>query len=181
MLGALVLGAPYICYEIWKFIAPALYEREKKPVRKAFLFAGTLFYVGLAVGYFVLLPFIVDFFQSYTVSKMVKNTISLSSYISTFFSTVFSMGLAFEFPAVILALSSMGLLHRSTLQKHRKHALVILMIIAAAITPADIMSMIVVTIPLYLLYEFSILICRKDEPEDAGADESGADNEDGKE
>ncbi len=166
MLGALVFGAPYICYEIWKFIAPALYEREKRPVRKAFLFAGTLFYVGLAVGYFVLLPFIVDFFQGYTVSSMVKNTISLSSYISTFFSTVFSMGLAFEFPAVILALSSMGLLHRSTLRKYRKHALVILMIIAAAITPADIMSMIVVTIPLYLLYEFSILICRKDEPED---------------
>ena len=183
LLGALVLGAPYICYEIWKFIAPALYERERKPVRKAFLFAGALFYVGLAVGYFVLLPFIVDFFQGYTVSKLVKNTISLSSYISTFFSTVFSMGLAFEFPAVILALSSMGILHRSTLQKHRKHALVVLMIIAAAITPADIMSMIVVTVPLYLLYEFSILICRRDEPEnegDAEADESEADEGDNK-
>lgn len=167
LLGALVFGAPYICYELWKFIAPALYEKEKKPVRKAFLFAGTLFYVGLAVGYFILLPFIVEFFQSYTVSSMVKNTISLSSYISTFFSTVFSMGLAFEFPAVILALSSMGLLHKSTLKSHRKHALVILMIIAAAITPADIMSMIVVTVPLYLLYEFSILICRKDEQEDS--------------
>lgn len=167
LLGALVFGAPYICYELWKFIAPALYEKEKKPVRKAFLFAGTLFYVGLAVGYFILLPFIVEFFQSYTVSSMVKNTISLSSYISTFFSTVFSMGHAFEFPAVILALSSMGLLHKSTLKSHRKHALVILMIIAAAITPADIMSMIVVTVPLYLLYEFSILICRKDEQEDS--------------
>ena len=177
MLGALVFAAPYICYELWKFIAPALYENEKRPVRKAFLFAGTLFYVGLAVGYFILLPFIVDFFQSYTVSSMVKNTISLSSYISTFFSTVFSMGLAFEFPSVILALSSMGLLHRSTLKSHRKHALVVLMIIAAAITPADIMSMIVVTVPLYLLYEFSILICRKDEPEEEEDDEDAADGE----
>lgn len=176
MLGALVFAAPYICYELWKFIAPALYENEKRPVRKAFVFAGTLFYVGLAVGYFILLPFIVDFFQSYTVSSMVKNTISLSSYISTFFSTVFSMGLAFEFPSVILALSSMGLLHRSTLKSHRKHALVVLMIIAAAITPADIMSMIVVTVPLYLLYEFSILICRKDEPEDDD-DEDAEDGE----
>lgn len=82
------------------------------------------------------------------------------------------MGLAFEFPAVILGLSSLGLLHRGTLKKYRRHALVVLMIIAAAITPADIMSMIVVTIPLYLLYEFSILICRKDEPE---ADEEDAD------
>ena len=172
MLGALVFAAPYICYELWKFIAPALYENEKRPVRKAFMFAGTLFYVGLAVGYFILLPFIVDFFQSYTVSDMVKNTISLSSYISTFFSTVFSMGLAFEFPSVILALSSMGLLHKSTLKTHRKHALIVLMIIAAAITPADIMSMIVVTVPLYLLYEFSILICRKDEPEDGDDDET---------
>lgn len=171
MLGALVFGAPYICYEIWRFVAPALYEKEKKPVRRAFLFAGALFYVGLLVGYFVLLPFIVDFFQGYTVSSLVKNTISLSSYISTFFSTVFSMGLAFEFPAVILALSSMGLLHRSTLKKYRKHALVVLMVIAAAITPADVMSMIIVTIPLYLLYEFSILICRKDEPEDEDEEE----------
>lgn len=179
MLGALVFAAPYICYELWKFIAPALYENEKRPVCKAFLFAGTLFYVGLLVGYFILLPFIVDFFQSYTVSSMVKNTISLSSYISTFFSTVFSMGLAFEFPSVILALSSMGLLHRSTLKSHRKHALVVLMIIAAAITPADIMSMIVVTVPLYLLYEFSILICRKDEPEEEEDDEDAADGENG--
>lgn len=178
MLGALVFAAPYICYELWKFIAPALYENEKRPVRKAFLFAGTLFYVGLLVGYFILLPFIVDFFQSYTVSSMVKNTISLSSYISTFFSTVFSMGLAFEFPSVILALSSMGLLHRSTLKSHRRHALVVLMIIAAAITPADIMSMIVVTVPLYLLYEFSILICRKDEP-DKEDDDDDADGKNG--
>ena len=185
MLGAVVFSAPYICYEIWKFIAPALYDRERKPVRKAFFFAGTLFYVGLAVGYFILLPFIVDFFQGYTVSKMVKNTTSLSSYISTFFSTVFSMGLAFEFPAVILALSSMGILHKSTLQRHRKHALVVLMIIAAAITPADIMSMIVVTIPLYLLYEFSILMCRKEndqtnlEDDDENAAETGSSDDDG--
>lgn len=173
MLGALVFGAPYICYELWKFISPALYEKEKAAVRKAFLFAGGLFYIGLAVGYFILLPFIVDFFQGYTVSSMVKNTISLSSYISIFFSTVFSMGLAFEFPAVILGLSSLGLLHRGTLKKYRRHALVVLMIIAAAITPADIMSMIVVTVPLYLLYEFSILICRKDEPEADEEDASG--------
>lgn len=166
LLGALVFGAPYICFELWKFIAPALYEKEKKAVRKAFLFAGCLFYVGLAVGYCILLPFIVDFFQGYTVSSLVTNTISLSSYISTFFSTVFSMGLAFEFPSVIMVLSNLGLLHKSTLKKYRRHALVVLMIIAAAITPADLMSMIVVTIPLYLLYEFSILICRKDEPED---------------
>lgn len=176
MLGALVFGAPYICYELWKFISPALYEKEKSSVRKAFFFAGGLFYLGLCVGYFILLPFIVDFFQGYTVSEMVKNTISLSSYISIFFSTVFSMGLAFEFPAVILALSSLGLLHRGTLKKYRRHALVVLMIIAAAITPADIMSMIVVTIPLYLLYEFSILICRKDEPEpeDVSGKQAGA-------
>lgn len=171
LLGALVFGAPYICFELWKFIAPALYEKEKPAVRKAFLFAGCLFYVGLAVGYFILLPFIVDFFQGYTVSSLVTNTISLSSYISTFFSTVFSMGLAFEFPSVIMVLSNLGLLHKSTLKKYRKHALVVLMIIAAAITPADLMSMIVVTIPLYLLYEFSILICRKDEPEDYDEDE----------
>ncbi len=173
LLGAVVLGAPFICFELWKFIAPALYEKEKKAVKHAFVFAGCLFYVGLAVGYFILLPFIVDFFQGYAVSSLVVNTISLSSYISTFFSSVFSMGLAFEFPSVIMVLSSLGLMHKSTLKKYRKHALVVLMIIAAAITPADLMSMIVVTIPLYLLYEFSILICRKDEPveEDDGDDD----------
>ena len=163
LLAALVLATPYILFELWKFIAPALYEREKRKIRFAFLFAGGLFYAGLVTGYFILLPFILNFFNGYVVSDLVKNTISLTSYMSSFFSSLFSMGVAFELPAVVLVLSELGLIDREFLKKYRKHALVVILIIAAFITPADLLSMFIVALPLYLLYEFSILICKKGE------------------
>ena len=160
LLAALVLATPYILFELWKFIAPALYEREKRKIRFAFLCAGGLFYAGLVTGYFILLPFILNFFNGYVVSDLVKNTISLTSYMSSFFSSLFSMGVAFELPAVVLVLSELGLIDREFLKKYRKHALVVILIIAAFITPADLLSMFIVALP---LYEFSILICKKGE------------------
>ena len=101
--------------------------------------------------------------NGYVVSDLVKNTISLTSYMSSFFSSLFSMGVAFELPAVVLVLSELGLIDREFLKKYRKHALVVILIIAAFITPADLLSMFIVALPLYLLYEFSILICKKGE------------------
>lgn len=162
LLAAVIITAPYILFELWKFIAPALYAREKKKVRSAFLFAGVLFYAGLVTGYFILLPFILNFFDNYSVSQMVTNTISLDSYMSMFFSSLFSMGVAFELPAAMLILSQLGLVTKEMLKKYRRYALVAILVIAACITPADLLSMFVVALPLYLLYEFSILICKKE-------------------
>ena len=163
-LCALVLSVPYLIYEIWKFVLPALYENEKKSVRRALGFASVLFYIGLAVAYSVIFPFMLNFFASYQVSPDVPNNFSLSSYISMFISTMLAFGIVFEFPAVIAALSSLGIVSRSLLKQYRKHAFVVILILSAVITPSgDPFTMMVVCLPLYLLYELSILIC-KDKP-----------------
>lgn len=163
----LVLAFPYIIYEIWRFIAPALYEREIKAVRKAFGFASLLFYLGVAVGYCIVLPITLNFFQSYSVSDSVVNTISLQSYISMLTSMVLLFGLVFEFPTVLAVLSKMGIVHREMLRKYRKHAIVAILIVAAVITPADPFSMLIAALPLYLLYELSVLVCARKKEEAA--------------
>ncbi len=161
---ALILTFPYLVYEIWRFVAPALYENEKKAVRGAFSFASTLFYAGIAVGYFVIMPLMLNFFADYRVSDSVPNTFSLSSYISLFTSTVLIFGIVFEFPTVIAALSAMGVITKETLKQYRRHALLAVVVLAAVITPTgDPFSLFVVSVPLYMLYEFSILICREGE------------------
>lgn len=158
---ALTVTFPYIVYEIWRFIAPALYEREKKAVRGAFLFASVLFYIGVAVGYALVFPLMLNFFSGYQVSPDVPNTFSLSSYISMFTSMVLVFGIVFEFPTVAVVLSSIGILSRSTLKKYRRHAICAVLILAAVITPSgDPFSLLVVSVPLYMLYEFSVLLCR---------------------
>lgn len=156
---ALILVFPYLIYEIWRFIAPALYENEKRAVKGAFAFASVLFYVGIAVGYFIIFPLMLNFFADYQVSPEVPNTFSLSSYISLFTSTVLVFGIVFEFPTVIAVLSRLGVISRDTLKRFRRHAICAVVILAAVITPTgDPFSLFVVSVPLYLLYEFSILI-----------------------
>ena len=157
----LVVAFPYIVWELWRFIAPALYAKEKKSVRGAFLMASFLFYAGVAVGYFLVLPVCVQFFMNYTVSPDVANNITLNSYMSLFMSTVLMIGLVFEFPTLIVILSHIGLVSRKMLRKGRRYAIVVVLIIAALVTPADPMSMIVVAAPLYLLYEIAILCCKQ--------------------
>ena len=164
MLCGLVVAFPYVVWEIWKFIAPALYENEKKAVRKAFGLSSLLFYLGVAVGYFVVLPVCLMFFVNFSVSDAVVNTISLSSYMSLFTSMVFLIGILFEFPTVILVLSSLGVVTRDNLKQWRKYAFVIILVLAAFITPSDPFSMFVLAIPLYGLFEFSILLCRRKAP-----------------
>ena len=159
---ALILTFPYLVYEVWSFVAPALYEKEKKAVRGSFVFAGFLFYTGLLVGYAVILPLMINFFAGYQVSPDVPNTFSLSSYISLLTSTVMIFGIVFEFPTVIAILSALGIVTKDTLQSHRRHAICAVVILAALITPSgDPFSLMVCTLPLYLLYEFSILICKR--------------------
>ncbi len=161
VLCGLVLAFPYIIWEIWKFIAPALYQNEKKAVKKAFTLSSGLFYLGVAVGYCIVLPVCLLFFMNYTVSDAIANTITLGSYMSLFVSMVFLIGLLFEFPSVILVLSTLGIVNRNQLKGLRKYAAVVVLILSALITPSDPFSMFVLALPLYGLYEFSILLCKK--------------------
>ena len=155
----LVIAFPYIIYEIWKFIAPALYDNEMRSVRKAFLGSALLFYAGVATGFCLIFPVTLSFFQSYTVSDAIANTITLNSYISMFSSMVILFGIVFEFPVLIAILSNMGIVTREMLTKYRKHAFVGVLIVAAVITPADPFSMLIAAAPLYLLYELSVIVC----------------------
>lgn len=160
VLCGTVLSFPYIIFELWKFIAPALYEHEKKAIKKAFWLSSGLFYLGVAVGYFVVLPVCLMFFVNFSVSDAIVNTISLSSYMSMFTSMVFLIGILFEFPTIILVLSTLDIVHRPQLRKGRRYAVVAVLLLAALITPSDPFSMFVLAIPLYGLYELSILLCK---------------------
>ena len=160
-LCALVLTFPYLIYKLWEFIAPALYEKERKAARKAFIFASCLFYLGVVVGYILIFPLMLNFFADYQVSSAVPNTFSLSSYISLLTSLVITFGIVFEFPTVAALLSSLGVLTKETMRKYRRHAICAVVILAAVITPSgDPFSLAVVALPLYLLYEFSVFICK---------------------
>ena len=162
LVCALILTFPYIVYELWKFIAPALYDNERKAIRGAFSFASVLFYIGLTVGYTVIFPLMINFFAGYQVTPDVPNTFSLSSYISLFSSTVLIFGIVFQFPTLIAVLSALGVVTREALRQYRRHAVCAVVVLAALITPSgDPFSLLVVTIPLYMLYEFSILICKR--------------------
>ena len=154
-----VIAFPYIIYEIWKFIAPALYDNEMRSVRKAFLGSALLFYAGAATGFCLIFPVTLSFFQGYTVSDTIANTVTLNSYISMFSSMVILFGIVFEFPVLIAILSNMGIVTKDTLKKYRKYAFVGVLIVAAIITPADPFSMLIAAAPLYLLYELSVFVC----------------------
>lgn len=159
----LIVAFPYMIYEIWRFVAPALYEKERSAVKKAFGFASLLFYTGVALGYFFVFPVTLSFFQGYSISDAVSNTFSIQSYISMLTSMVLLFGIVFEFPAVLAVLSRMGLVTRSSLRKYRRHAIVAILIVSAIITPADPVSMLIAAAPLYLLYELSVFVCAKED------------------
>ena len=158
----LVLSFPYIIWELWKFVAPALYTHEKRGVRRAFAFSSLLFFVGVLIGYVFIFPLSIRFLGTYQVSDIVANEISLNSYISMFVTLILTMGLVFEMPVLAHVLSRFGVITRQFLRKYRRHAIIVVLILSAIITPsADAFTMIMVAIPLYFLYEFSILVCKK--------------------
>lgn len=163
-LLAIIVTFPYLLFKIWQFIAPALYENEKKKIRKAFLFASGLFYFGITVGFTLIFPLMLNFFANYEISSSVPNTFSITSYFSLLTSMVFTFGIVFEFPTLVALLSALGILRKETMKKYRRHAICAVVILAAVITPSgDPFSMTVVAIPLYLLYEFSVFVCKTGE------------------
>ena len=161
LLCAAVLVFPYMVYQVWKFIAPALYSNEKNAIGKAFLLSSFLFYAGVVISYLIIIPLMLNFFSGYQVSGDVPNMFSLSSYISIFTSMALTFGIVFEFPILTILLSNLGLLHRESMNQYRRHAVCAIVVLAAVITPSgDPFSLAIVALPLYLLYEFSVLICK---------------------
>ena len=162
-LGGLVISFPYVFYQIWSFIKPGLKQREKKMVNGLVFYVSLLFFLGILFGYFIVAPLSVQFFGSYQISNQIENNFTIGSYMSTIFSTVFYSGLFFLLPVVSYLLTKIGLINVSFLVKYRKHAIVAILILAAIITPPDIASQIIVSIPIIILYEIGILVSKRAE------------------
>ncbi|MDR0732876.1 MAG: twin-arginine translocase subunit TatC [Dysgonamonadaceae bacterium] len=164
---ALILICPYILFEIWRFVSPALYKHEKNNVRWVFLFGSLMFFAGCLVGYGLIFPMTLRFLYSYTLSDVIRNTVSLDSYMDNFLILVFVMGLIFEMPLISWLLSQIGILKKSFFKTYRRHAVVALLMLAAVITPTgDPFTLSLVFIPLYALYELSILLVKADPKEE---------------
>ena len=171
---ALILTFPYLVFEIWRFVNPALYSHEKNKVRSACIFGTLMFFIGCFLGYSIIYPITFRFLSTYQLSPDIKNQISLDSYMDNFLMMIFIMGVMFELPLISWLLSKLGLVTRAFFRRYRRHAIVILLVLAAFITPSgDPFTLGVVFIPLYILYELSYFLVKEEEeePEDEENDE----------
>jgi sec-independent protein translocase protein TatC len=158
-VAGFILAAPYVLWEIWRFIKPALHEKERKYSKGVVFFSSSLFFLGVLFGYYVIVPLSINFLGSYQVSADVKNMIAMDSFVSTVTTITFASGIVFELPIVIYFLTQIGLMTPQFMRTYRKHAMVIILIVAAVITPSpDVTSQLLVAFPLYLLYELSIFV-----------------------
>ncbi|MEN9445361.1 MAG: hypothetical protein RIS47_2252 [Bacteroidota bacterium] len=160
IVAGLILAFPYIFWQFWSFVQPALYNTEQRHARGAVFWSSLLFMLGVLFGFYLIVPLSVHFLGSYNVSDQVVNQISLISYISTVTSVVLAAGVIFELPILIFFLAKAGLVTPQFLRNYRKHALVVILIVSAVITPPDVFSQILVSGPLFLLYEASIVITK---------------------
>jgi len=177
----IMIAFPYICWEIWRFVKPGLQIKERKYSRGAVAAVSVLFFFGVMFGFYVTAPWMVYFLANYSISDMVINEFDITSYVSTVVMLVFGSGLLFQLPVVIYFLTKVGIVTPEFLRKYRKHSIIIILIVAAIVTPPDPLSQMLITIPLYLLFEVSILISSavarrkaKEEAEELLAEQSSA-------
>ena len=161
ILGGLIVAFPFVFYQLWGFVKPGLKQNEINTVRGIVGFVSVLFFLGILFGYYVVAPLSVQFLGNWQMTDDIKNIITINSYLKTVISTIFFTGLFFLLPVVILIFSKLGLVTPAFLKKYRKHAFVAVLIIAAIITPPDLFTQIVVSIPILLLYELGIMISKR--------------------
>lgn len=158
--AGIIVAFPYILYELWKFISPGLRENERKSSRGFIVIASFLFFIGVLFGYYVISPLSINFLGNYQVSAEVKNQFDLESYIALVRTSVLACGIVFELPIIMYILTKIGLVTPEALRKYRKISIVIILILSAVITPPDVVSQIIVAIPILILYEVSIHISK---------------------
>lgn len=161
IMGGIVLAFPFIFYQIWSFVKPGLKKNEKSVAKGLVLFVSLLFFTGIAFGYFVVAPLCVQFFGNFKMSDMIENKFTIKSFMSTVLSTVFYTGILFLLPVVTYIFSKLGVLSAAFLRKYRKHAIVGVLILSALITPPDLISQVIVGIPIAILYEAGIIIAAR--------------------
>lgn len=169
-LGGIVVTFPYLFYQIWAFVKPGLKFKEKNLARGIVFYVSLLFFLGILFGYYIVAPLSIQFFGSYQMSTKIENIFTVNSYMSTILSTVFYCGLFFLLPVVTYLLTKIGLFDSAFLRKYRKHAIVIILILAAIITPPDVISQVIVSIPIFILYEIGIVVSKRVEKQKSKED-----------
>ena len=169
-VGGMIIAFPYVFYEFWRFVKPALTKKELNKTKGVIFWVSLLFFIGILFGYFVLAPYTVNFFANFQLDENIENRWTVTSYIDTLVPLILGTGLAFQLPLVMFFLAKIGLMSAGFLRKYRKYAIVIILIVAGVITPPDVISQVICTIPLLLLYEISIWLTAKVEKEKAKAE-----------
>jgi sec-independent protein translocase protein TatC len=166
-VGGIIVAFPYIFWEFWRFIKPALTKKELSKTRGVIFWVSFLFFLGITFGYFIIAPYTVNFFANFQLDDNIENRWTITSYIDTLVPLILGTGLAFQLPLVMFFLAKVGLMSPDFLRRNRKYAIVIILILAGIITPPDVISQIICTIPLMLLYEISIWLTAKVQKEKA--------------
>ncbi|MFT6981764.1 MAG: sec-independent protein translocase protein TatC [Crocinitomicaceae bacterium] len=161
IMGGFVLAFPFIFYQIWSFVKPGLKQNEKGIAGGIVIYVSILFFLGIAFGYFVVAPLCVQFFGNYVISDDIKNNFTISSYLGLVLSTIFYTGLLFLLPVVSYLFTKLGVVSSDFLKKYRKHAIIGILILSALITPPDLISQVIVGIPIVLLYEVGIFVSKR--------------------
>ncbi len=170
-LVGIILAMPFLLFQIWKFVKPALNNKESKGTKGFVFYTGFLFACGILFGYFILCPISINFFARYTLSPLVKNEINIQSIVGFMSLLVLGTGLIFELPVLMYFLARIGIISSAFLKKYRKYAFVIILIVAAIVTPPDIVSQVILTIPLYMLFEIGVIITKRVEAKKQKAEE----------
>ena len=161
LIGGFIIAFPYVFWQFWKFVKPALTKKELRSTSGVIFWVSFLFFTGVLFGYFVIAPYTVSFFANFQLDTNIENRWTITSYLDTLVPLILGTGLAFQLPLVMYFLSKVGIVGSAFLKKYRKHAIVIMLIVAGVITPPDVLSQIIVTLPLILLYEVSIVLAKK--------------------
>lgn len=160
LIGGLIVSFPFTFYQIWSFIKPGLKSKEVKATRWIVFNASLLFFSGILFGYFLISPLCVQFFGGYKLTAEIQNNFTISSYMSMITTSTFLSGLFFELPVIMYLLAKIGILGADILKKYRRHALIGILILSALITPPDVISQLLVTFPIYSLYELGIIVVK---------------------
>lgn len=161
LIGGFIIAFPYVFWQFWKFTKPALTDRELRNTRGVIFWVSLLFFIGVLFGYFVIAPYTIHFFANFSISENVENIWTIGSYFNTIVPLILGAGLAFQLPLVMYFLAKVNVVSSKYLRRVRKYAILIMLIVAGIITPPDMLSQIVCTLPLMLLYEISIWLCVK--------------------
>ena len=171
LIGGLIVAFPYVFWQFWKFVKPALSTKELRNTTGVIFWVSVLFFLGTFFGYFIIAPYTINFFANFTLDENIENKWTIMSYFNTIVPLILGAGLAFQLPLVMYFLAKINVVKASILKNGRRYAILIIVVFTSIITPPDMLSTIICSIPLYFLYEISILLCNKVEKQKKQAEE----------